>query len=104
MEKSIKIGNKHAVADFWVVSSVLQHVNAFDDENIRTVDDCEFIRNDIVSKMRIDGNFKLGNAVFDLTQKLHEALYVIRDGKAFLIHDPAFFKLGVRVQKAVGSN
>ena len=66
------------------------------------MNDLFFVRQHVVNHMAIHGCRNFGCSCFDVTHKLQQAFGVVTFWKPFAIHQPAFFKHGIRIQKTVG--
>ena len=81
----------------------LQHVDSFDDQNIRLIDHVELVRNDVINLVRINGCF--GNdAVFHVVDEFNQTRHVIAFRKAFPAHDALLFQDSIREDETVSRN
>ncbi|MNP53670.1 hypothetical protein D3C76_1481610 [compost metagenome] len=70
----------------WVIHAALQHVQPFEDQDIRLGYCFIAIRNAIVDEMGIDRCGHVRRARFQIRYEFHQTVHVIRKREAFLLH------------------
>ena len=74
-----------------IVHPALQHVQTFQNQDVRL--DHGFIptRDAIVDQVRIDWRSHVRHAGFQVRDKFHQTVHIIRKRETFLLHQPTFF-------------
>ena len=80
----------------------LQHIDAFDDQDVRPVDLDPFVRNDVVGQMRIDRRAHRPPSGLDVAEERQQRRQVVALRKALLLHQALPLQHRIGKQKAVG--
>ncbi|MNZ98383.1 hypothetical protein D3C78_1176640 [compost metagenome] len=79
----------------------MQHIDAFEDQNIRLVDDSELIRQNVIGQVRIARCFHIGLARLDRRQETQERADIVAFGKALALHQVFAPQNLIRIKKSV---
>ena len=79
----------------------LQHVDALDDQDVRTVDLDPFVRHDIVDQMRINRRAHRPAPGLDVGEERQQHRQIVALGKALFLHQALPLKHGIGKQKTV---
>ena len=81
-----------------------QNIDAFDDENVGTIDAGRFALDDVVGHMRIDRRADVAPSRLHVGKKSQQRLVVVALRKALLVHQLFGFKDPVGQKKSVGGD
>ena len=83
----------------------LQHVEAFDDDDVGAVEHDLLVGDDVVGEVRVHRRpHDLGCACLQLREETQQRAHVVAVGKALAAHQAARFERGVREQEPVGGD
>jgi hypothetical protein len=82
----------------------LQHIEAFDDQNVRPVDLDPLVRDDVVDQMRIDRRSHRAASRLDVGEEAQQRRQVVAFRKALFLHQPFTVEHGIGIKKAVGGD
>src|SRR4029453_9448508 len=82
----------------------LQHVEAFDDEDIGPVDLDPLVGHDVIGEMGIDRRAHRSASGLDVGEKAQQRRQVVALGKALLLHQILALENRVRIEKAIGGD
>ncbi len=93
-----------AVRILRVVHAALQHIEPFQDQDVRLLHHLLLIRNDVVDEMGVNGGLDFLVAGADVGDKLHQMADVVGLREPLAAHQAALFQHLVGVEKAVGGD
>ena len=80
MEKSTKSGHEHAMRVLGIVHAALQHIEPFQDQDVRLLHHLLLVRQDVIDEVGADGGLTSRGRHADIGDKLHQMTDVIRLG------------------------
>ncbi len=99
-----EIRHEHAVRILRVVHAALQHIEPFQDQDVRLLHHLLLVGNDVVDKVGIDGGLHLFVSRADVGDKLHQMTDIVGLGESLAAHQAALLQHLVGIEKAVGGN
>ena len=78
----------------------LQHVQSFDDQNVRAIDLDPVVRHHVVGEMRIDRRARRPAAGLDVGEKAQQRRQVVAFGKALFLHQAFALENGIRITES----
>ena len=81
-----------------------EHIETFDNQDVRSVHGYGLARHHVVDEMRIDRGDHIALARLDVRQEANERAAIVAFGKALALHQALANESGVGVQKAVGGD
>ena len=94
-----EIGNERNGAAILGAAIGQEHIEAFEDENVRTIDGDALARHDVVGHMRIDRRLHIALAGFHIGDEGQELGAVVAFRKALFLQQALAFENRVRIQE-----
>ncbi len=87
-----------------VIHAALQHIEPFQDQNVRLLHHLFLIGNDVVDKVGVNRRFDLLVTSADVGDKLHQMADVVGFREPLAAHQAALFQHLVGIEEAVGGD
>lgn len=99
-----EVRHEHAMRVLGIVHAALQHIEPFQDQDVRLLHHLLLVGQDVIDQVGVDGGLDLLVAGADIGDKLHQMADVIRLGESLATHQATGFQLLVGKQEAVGGD